>query len=381
VRGFNIVLAGGANLTSEVRNGRNYEYYAEDPWLTGVMAAEAVNGIQSGGVISPLKHYAANNFEHNRHWQDAIVDATGLREAELLGFQIAIERSQPGAIMCGYNRLNGDALCDHQWLLNQVLKQEWEPAPPVDTAAHNAIAREAARQGIVLLKNDGSVLPLPTDRPSKVGVIGGYAQKGVASGTGSGANLFLFRPAPVDELKKLLPAAEIEYDGAYTPAESALLAKRSDMVIVFGVRAEGEAFDLPDLSLPWGQDAVIDAVVGANPNTIVVLETGNPVSMPWRNTVKGIIQAWFPGQAGGTAIAEVLTGKVNPSGHTPITWLADHADTPRPTMSILATRWGTPVTLRFDEGGEVGYRMPRVRSACGCLDSSAWSLRQERRRP
>jgi beta-glucosidase len=87
------------------------------------------------------------------------------------------------------------------------------------------------------------------------------------------------RPAPVDELKKLLPAAEIEYDGAYTPAESALLAKRSDMVIVSGVRAEGEAFDLPDLSLPWGQDAVIDAVVGANPNTIVVLETGNPVSM------------------------------------------------------------------------------------------------------
>jgi beta-glucosidase len=458
VRGFNIVLGGGANLTSEVRNGRNYEYYAEDPWLTGVMAAEAVNGIQSGGVISTLKHYAANNFEHDRHWQDAIVDPPGLREAELLGFQIAIERSQPGAIMCGYSRLNGDALCGHQWLLNQLLKQDWgykgwvmsdwgavpswnfalkgldqesgvqndvalwgaeaftdklraayrdgafpkirlsdmvrrilrsayavgidkwEPAPPVDMAAHNAIALEAARQGIVLLKNDGSVLPLPTDRPLKIGVIGGYAQTGVVSGTGSGAvmpvggyaeeiniggahgrlgaarSLFLFRPAPVDELKKLLPAAEIEYDGAYTPAESALLAKRSDVVIVFGVRVEGEAFDLPDLSLPWGQDAIIDAVVGANPNTIVVLETGNPVSMPWRNKMKGIVQAWFPGQAGATAIAEVLTGKVNPSGRTPITWPADLADTPRPTMPILATRWGTPVTLRFDEGGEVGYR-------------------------
>jgi beta-glucosidase len=124
-RGLNVVLAGGANLTSEVRNGRNYEYYAEDPWLTGVMAGEAVNGIQSGGVISTLKHYAANNFEHNRHWQDAIVDRTALREAELLGFQIAIERSQPGAIMCGYNKLNGDYLCGHDWLLNQVLKQEW----------------------------------------------------------------------------------------------------------------------------------------------------------------------------------------------------------------------------------------------------------------
>jgi beta-glucosidase len=439
VRGFNIVLAGGANLTSEVRNGRNYEYYAEDPWLTGVMAAEAVNGIQSGGVISTLKHYAANNFEHNRHWQDAIVDPTGLREAELLGFQIAIERSQPGAIMCGYNKLNSVYLCGNDWLPNQVLKQEWgykgwvmsdwgavpswdfalkgldqesgiqldvsqwgseeftgkllaayrdgkfpkdrlsdmvrrilrsayavgvdkwRPAPPIDMAAHNAIALDAARQGIILLKNDGPILPLSTDRPLKVAVIGGWAQKGTASGTGSGAvapvggfaediniggahgqmggarRLFLTRPAPVDELKKLLPAAEIEYDGAYTPAESALLAQRSDLAIVFGVRVEGEAFDLPDLSLPWGQDAVIDAVVAANPNTIVVLQTGNPVAMPWRNKVKGIVQAWFPGQAGATAIAEVLTGKVNPSGHTPITWPPDLADTARPTMPILAT--------------------------------------------
>src|SRR5690606_5850303 len=125
VRGFNVLLAPGANLTSEVRNGRNYEYFAEDPWLTGVMAAEAINGIQSVGVVATLKHYAANNFEHNRHWQDAIVDRAGLREAELLGFQIAIERSQPGAIMCGYNKLNGDYLCGNDWLLNQVLKKTW----------------------------------------------------------------------------------------------------------------------------------------------------------------------------------------------------------------------------------------------------------------
>jgi beta-glucosidase len=163
-------------------------------------------------------------------------------------------------------------------------------------------------------------------------------------------------PAPVDELAKRLPNAEIEVDGAYTPAESALLAQRSDVAIVFAVRVEGEAFDLPDLSLPWGQDAVIDAVAAANPNTIVVFETGNPVAMPWRDKVKGIVQAWFPGQAGATAIAEVLTGKVNPSGRTPITWPADLKDTPRPTMPILETKWGTPVTLNFDEGAEIGYR-------------------------
>lgn len=458
MRGFNVVLAGGANLMSEVRNGRNYEYYAEDPWLTALMAAEAVNGIQSEGVISTLKHFAANNFEHNRHWQDAIVDRTALREGELLGFQIAIERSQPGSIMCGYNKVNGDYLCGHDWLLNQVLKEdwgykgwvmsdwgatpswefalhgldqesgaqvdvmqwgaesftdklraayrdvgfpkerlsdmvrrmlrsiyavgvdEWGPAPAVDMEAHNTIALEAARQGIVLLKNDGAVLPLAADRPLKVAVIGGWAHKGVANGTGSGAvlpvggfadeihiggahgqvgrarSLFLTPPAPVDELAKLLPNAEIEVDGAYTPRESALLAQRSDVAIVFAVRVEGEGFDLPDLSLPWGQDAVIDAVTAANPNTIVVLETGNPVAMPWRDKVKGIVQAWFPGQAGATAIAEVLTGNVNPSGRTPITWPADLKDTPRPTMPILETKWGTPVTLNFDEGAEIGYR-------------------------
>jgi len=192
---------------------------------------------------------------------------------------------------------------------------KWGPAQPVDMAAHNAVALDGARQGIVLLKNEGSVLPLAADRPLKIAVIGGHAQTGVISGTGSGAvtpvggyagqiniggahgkmgparSLFLFRPAPVDELKKLLPSAEIEYDGAYTPAESALVAQRSDVAIVFAIRVEGEAFDLTDLSLPWGQDDVIEAGVAANPNTIVVLQTGNPVSMPRRNKVKGIVQA------------------------------------------------------------------------------------------
>jgi beta-glucosidase len=157
-------------------------------------------------------------------------------------------------------------------------------------------------------------------------------------------------------LKKLLPQAQVEFDGAYTPAESALLAKRVDVVIAFGIRVEGEGFDLPDLSLPWGQDAVIDAVATANPNTIVVLETGNPVSMPWREKAKAILQAWYPGQAGGQAIAEVLTGKVNPSGRLPITFPTDLAQTPRPELSGIASPWGTPTTIRYDEGAEVGYR-------------------------
>jgi beta-glucosidase len=456
-RGFNIMLAGGMNLARDVRNGRNFEYYSEDPWVSAVMGAEAVNGIQGEGVISTLKHFTLNNNETNRHWLDAVIDPAAHRESDLLAFQIAIERSEPGAIMSGYNKINGEYASGNDHLLNDVLKgawgykgyvmsdwgavpswdyalkgldQEsgmqmdvrqwgaeafteplraayadgelpkerlsdmvrrilrsayavgidtWAPALEVDMAAHNEIALEIARQGIVLLKNDG-ILPLPTDRPLKVGVVGGYAQLGVPTGTGSGAvlpvggfaasplniggahgtigaarNLILLPSSPLAELQKLLPQAEIEFDGAYTPAESALLARRSDVVVAFGIRVEGEGFDLADLSLPWGQDAVIDAVATAN-NTVVVLETGNPASMPWRDKVRAIVQAWYPGQAGGQAIAEVLTGAVNPSGRLPITFPADLAQTPRPFLPGMDTPWGTPITIRYDEGAEVGYR-------------------------
>ena len=456
IRGFNIMLAGGMNLARDVRNGRNFEYYSEDPWVSAVMGAEAVNGIQGEGVISTLKHYKLNNNETNRHWLDAIIDPAAHRESDLLAFQIAIERSEPGAIMSGYNKINGEYASGNHHLLNEVLKgawgyqgyvlsdwgavpeweyaldgldqesgiqmdvkawgseaftdrlraayadgkfpkerlsdmvrrilrsayavgiDKWGPAPAVDMAEHNQIALEIARQGIVLLKNDGA-LPLATDQPLKIAVIGGYTELGVPTGTGSGAvlpvggfagevriggvgtlgaarNLYLLPSSPLAELKKLLPQAEFEFDGAYTPAESALLARRSDVVIVFGIRVEGEGFDLPDLSLPWGQDAVIDAVATANPNTIVVLETGNPVSMPWRDKARAIVQAWYPGQAGGQAIAEVLTGKVNPSGRLPITFPIDLAQTPRPHLTGLGTPWGTPITIRYDEGAEVGYR-------------------------
>src|SRR5690606_22503477 len=227
----------------------------------------------------------------------------------------------------------------------------WGPPPEVDMAKHGEIALEGARQGIVMLKNDGGALPLPTDQPLKIAVIGGYAQQGVVSGTGSGAvapvggfadvikiggagvmgkhrNLFLFPPSPVDELAKRFPRAQFDFDPGYTPAEAALAAKRSDVVFAFGIRVDGDGFDMRDLSLPWGQDAVIDAVATANTNTIVVLETGNPVTMPWRDKVRAIVQAWYLGQAGARAIAEVLSGAVNPSGRLPITFPESLEQTP-----------------------------------------------------
>src|SRR3954452_19120902 len=411
-RGFNVQLAGGVNLARDPRNGRNFEYLSEDPLVTGALGAESIAGIQAEGVISTIKHYSLNCNETNRHWLDAVIDPAAHRESDLLAFEIAIERAQPGSVMTGYNKVNGDYAGGNSLLIEDVLKgawgypgwvmsdwgatpswefalkgldQEsgaqidvmmwnaepfveplrtacaegglprerlsemvrrilrsmyaigidaWGPSPEVDQAAHDEIALETARQGTVLLDNDG-ILPLAADTTARVAVIGVFAQLGVPVGTGSSAvvphggyaaeiaiggpgimgsarNLYLLPSSPEAELRRLLPGAQIDFDPGLTPAEAALLARRSDIAVVFGIRVEGEGFDLPDLSLPWGQDAVIDAVATANPNTVVVLETGNAVAMPWRDKVRAIVQAWYPGQAGGRAIAEVLTGTVNP---------------------------------------------------------------------
>ncbi|WP_264993339.1 glycoside hydrolase family 3 C-terminal domain-containing protein, partial [Mycobacterium montefiorense] len=160
----------------------------------------------------------------------------------------------------------------------------------------------------------------------------------------------------VDELRKLFPNAQIEFDPGLSPGEAVVAARRADIAIVFGIRVEGEGFDGADLSLPWGQDAVIAAVAAANPNTVVVLETGNPVAMPWRDSANAIVQAWYPGQAGGQAIAEIVAGQVNPSGRLPITFPADLDQTPRPQLTDLGCGWGTPTTIDYFEGAEVGYR-------------------------
>jgi beta-glucosidase len=455
-RGFNVLLAGGINLARDPRNGRNFEYLSEDPLLSATIAAESINGIQQQGVISTIKHYSLNCNETNRNWLNAVIDPDAHRESDLLAFEIAIERSQPGAIMTAYNKVNGEYASGNDVLLNDVLKVAWgyrgwvmsdwgatpswefalkgldqesgaqidvllwqaeaftdrlraayadgklpkqrladmvrrilrsifavgadyvDPAPAPDMAAHNAIALDIARQGIVLLQNRG-VLPLAPQSAVRVAVIGGYAQVGVPTGCGSsavvppggyadvipigapglagiGRNLYLLPSSPLSELRKHLPYAQIEYDPGITPAEAVSMARRADTVIVFGIRVEGEGRDSVDLSLPWGQDAVISAVADANPNTVVVLETGNPVAMPWRDSVNAIVQAWYPGQAGGQAIAEILTGQVNPSGRLPITFPVDLGQTPRPELPGLGAPWGTSTTICYSEGAEVGYR-------------------------
>jgi beta-glucosidase len=455
-RGFNVQLAGAMNLTRDPRNGRNFEYVSEDPLLTGIIAAEQVNGIQGQGVISTVKHFSLNCNETNRHWLDAVIDPDAHRESDLLAFEIAVERSRPGAVMTAYNKVNGDYASANGALLDGVLKgawgyrgwvmsdwgatQNWEcalhgldqecgaqldalfwgseaftdrlraahadgrlpgerlsdmvrrilrsmfavgidrwgAAPEPDMAAHNEIALQIARQGTVLLKN-GGVLPVAPQSAVSIAVIGGYAQLGVPAGCGSSAvvppggyagvipiggggatgglrNLCLLAPSPVEELRKQFPSARIDFDPGISHAEAVLAAVRADIVIVFAIRVEGEGFDGADLSLPWGQDALITAVAAANANTIVVFETGNPVAMPWRDSVNAILTAWYPGQAGARAIAEIIAGQVNPSGRLPITFPAGLDQTPRPELPGLGAPFGTPSTINYSEGSDVGYR-------------------------
>lgn len=253
------------------------------------------------------------------------------------------------------------------------------PAPPapVDAQAHAGIALEVARRGIVLLKND-AVLPLTAVR--SVLVIGDNADFGVLSGGGSsqvtpasgapriveagGDNFFqaavsrrLYMPSsPLQSLRGLLPDAKVTFHAGYSATAAAATAAHYDVAVVFATRWEGEGSDYAALDLPQGQDELIRAVAAANRRTVVVLQTGNPVAMPWLDQVAGVIEAWYPGQEGGRAIAEVLTGAVNPSGRLPITFPRALESLPRREIPGLGAPERTPVRVEYPEGSAVGYR-------------------------
>lgn len=258
----------------------------------------------------------------------------------------------------------------------------------IDVAAGAAVAQDIAEKGIVLLQNRDAILPLAATA-KKILVVGGYADAGVLSGAGSSQTQGVGGPAvslptmkdgpftalmaqnyhrssPLDAIRARVPQAEVSFrDGRY-PAEAALAAKHADLVIVFGTQWQTEGLDVPDLSLPQGQDDVIAAVAKANPKTVVVLETGGPVAMPWQSDVAAIVEAWYPGARGGEAIAAVLFGDVNPSGRLPVTFPASIAQLPRPALPGAETvepsfaGHGKPgQTLDIDynvEGADVGYR-------------------------
>jgi len=445
--GFNVMLAGGVNLEREPRNGRNFEYGGEDPLLAGTIAGSAIAGIQSNHIISTVKHYALNDQETDRNAGSSVIDHDAARMSDLLAFKIAIERGNPGSVMCSYNRVDGIYACESPWLLDEVLRKDWgwkgfvmsdwgathstgaalragldqQSGYPfdvkpffgdelkaaldggdvsidlVDQAASRilyamfehglfdhpitggplelpdamlkqnaAISRTAAAESIVLLKNENNILPLAA-KVRKIVVIGGHADRGVLAGGGSslvypvGGNavpdatpkmwpgpVMYYPSSPLEALRKRLPDAQISFVDGRDPAAAAAAAKAADLAIVFATQWAGESFDV-SLTLPDKQDALIDSVAGANARTVVVLETGGSVLTPWRSKVSAILASWFPGTQGGEAIADILTGASNPSGHLPISFIDSLEQLPHPLPPAKGD-------VHYTEGEIAGYK-------------------------
>ena len=459
-RGFNVLLGGAMNLAREPRGGRTFEYAGEDPLLAGIITGAQVTGVQSQHVISTVKHFALNDQETGRTVLNVTIDDAAARESDLLAFEIAVERSDPGAVMCAYNRVNGPYACEDPFLLTNVLKTDWkypgwvlsdwgavhstvesanagldqesaagfdakdyfgallkqaladgtvQPArlhdmvhrilrsmfakglfdfPPekltLAVEANRPTAQKDAEEGIVLLKNDSRLLPLNKNL-SRIAIIGAHADIGVLSGGGSsqvipighnsadefpvGGAIQMMRngakvpprgteifdpPSPLSAVRALTPGTTVTYDSGENAQSAADLAKQSDVAIVFVSQWMAEGRDVPTLGLPGDQDSLIEAVAAANPRTIVVLETGGPVLMPWLPHVSGVLEAWYAGSGGAAAIAAVLFGNVNPSGRLPLTFPQADDQLPRPVIPSAAP--GTPFDLSYVEGADLGYR-------------------------
>jgi len=246
---------------------------------------------------------------------------------------------------------------------------------PIDEKANLAVARETLEAGAVLLRNENGLLPLDATKLESIAVIGAHSDKGVLAGGGSslvsakGGNAvpglkptdwpgpIMYHPyAPLKALQAMAPNANVQFASGDDVAAAAALAAKSKVAVVFVQKWAGEAFDAPDLSLPDGQDALVAAVAKANPHTIVVLENGSPIAMPWLDQVGAVLEVWYPGGDAGIGIANLLSGKVNPSGRLPISWPRDVAQLPRPDLPAAAG--GTPPdTVDYAiEGANVGYR-------------------------
>jgi beta-glucosidase len=460
-QGFNMTLGGGVNLAREPRNGRNFEYAGEDPLLAGTLVGNMMKCEQAQHVVGDIKHYAINDQETGRNIVDAVISKRAMQESDLLAFHIAISIADPGAVMCSYNRINGDHACENSYILRDVLKKEWDfkgfvlsdwggthsvekasaagldqeqpmadffgpklkeavdagrvPLAEIDDHARRVlyaeflsgvvddppaksvvdvqkgleVAQHVEEKSIVLLKNSPAVLPIDSSKVHSIAIIGGHADVGMISGGGSaqvdppGGNAIMppgkgathwqdhiwFPTSPLKALREKLPNTKIEFDAGTDAQAAATLAKRSDLAIVFAYQWESEGMDLPSLSLPDNQDALIEQVAAANPHTIVVLETGTAVTMPWLEKVEGVVEAWFAGSAGQKALANVLVGDVNPSGKLALTFPKSEADLPHPVIPALPARdrgQGTAAvnagthasnySVSYDEGPKVGYK-------------------------
>jgi len=430
--GVGVLLGPGNNMKRTPLCGRNFEYFSEDPYLAGELAASLIEGMQSRGVGASLKHFAFNNQEYQRFSISAEVGERAMREIYLAGFEKAVKKGKPWTVMCAYNKLNGTYCSEHHKLLVDLLKEEWGfeglvvsdwgavhdrvaslkggldlemPGPKpgrvqavikavqdgaldeaildesvrrilkvaykaaetpkseaFDQQAHHALARKIAAEGMVLLKNDGA-LPLHKGL-GRVAVIGRAAKTPHFQGGGSSHINPTMVAMPLDELQQQAGSAELLYTEGYPVDdtfrqdlidEAVGLAKDAEVALLYialPTYKESEGYDRTDLDLTSQQIALIKAVGDAQPNTVVILNNGSAVVVgEWIARVNAVLEAWMMGQAGGGAIADVLFGKVNPSGKLAETFPVKLSDTP-----AHLNYPGENGKVVYGEGLFIGYR-------------------------
>ena len=427
-----VVLGPGLNMKRNPLCGRSFEYFSEDPYLAGKLAAGYIRGIQSKGVAACPKHFAVNSQETRRMASDSIVDERTLREIYLTGFEIAVKEGHPRSIMSSYNLVNGTYANENKHLLMEILRGEWGfdgavitdwggsndhalgvkngstlemPAPggdsvrellaavesgkisesdidarlsellplvfytkaaldaaprEFDAAAHHALARRAAEESLVLLKNEGALLPLAAG--TKVAVIGDFAKNPRYQGAGSS----MVNSTQVDVLLDKLIDSELNVigyqqgfdrhgkpDAALQKSACELAAQANTVILCMGLDeiAESEGLDRSNLRLAQNQVDLLQAVAAVNPKIVVVLYSGSVVETPWLDNCQALLYAALGGQAGAGAVADALAGKVNPCGKLAETWPLAYADIP--SAAGFATR---RKTVEYREGLYIGYR-------------------------
>ena len=427
-----VVLGPGLNMKRNPLCGRSFEYFSEDPYLAGKLAAGYIRGIQSKGVAACPKHFAVNSQETRRMASDSIVDERTLREIYLTGFEIAVKEGHPRSIMSSYNLVNGTYANENKHLLMEILRGEWgfdgavitdwggsndhslgvkngstlempvpggdsvrellaavesgkisesdidarlsellplvfdtkaalDAAPrEFDAAAHHALARRAAEESLVLLKNEGSLLPLAAG--TKVAVIGDFAKNPRYQGAGSS----MVNSTQVDVLLDKLIDSELNVigyqqgfdrhgkpDAALQKSACELATQANAVILCMGLDeiAESEGLDRSNLRLAQNQVDLLQAVAAVNPKIVVVLYSGSVVETPWLDNCQALLYAALGGQAGAGAVADALAGKVNPCGKLAETWPLTYADIP--SAADFATR---RKTVEYREGLYIGYR-------------------------
>ena len=432
-QGVSVLLGPGLNIKRSPLCGRNFEYFSEDPYLAGKMAAGYIRGIQKNGVSACPKHFAANNTELRRQASDSVVDERTLREIYLTNFEIAVKEGRPRCIMSSYNMINGVYANENEHLLQEILRDQWGfdgfvvsdwgagndfvegvragshlemPSTGGDSAeylkkalaegkisedlvdrrvdelldvvfsthsavqayegktfdveAHHRMAEKACEESIVLLKNEGRILPLKEG--TKVAVIGEFAKTPRYQGAGSSvvnptkleATMDVIGSFPFDLAGYAQGYPRVGEGDPALQAEAAALAKKADVVLLYlGLDeiSESEGLDRSHMRLPQSQIDLLRAVAGVNPNVVVVMSAGSSVEMPWLDQCRALVHGYLCGQAGASAVLKVLLGQVNPSGKLNETYPVAYGDVPSAPYFPAKER-----SVEYREGLYVGYR-------------------------